>query len=173
MRRAIALVGCGLAVLGGIGCQNFRYVQQDAHGGVIEVKASEREAAVAKLRQQEGDIEIVNEVPKGKPGGAFDPNAPVRPSERMSATASSGFGSIFASGDDDKVQIKYTKKAIGTAASGLPPAPKDDGIVQTGGFQSKSGYDRTPTAGMATVGGQKSSSSLPVPDMNGYLPGGK
>ena len=170
MRRAIAVLGCGLAVLGGVGCNKFSYVQKDAQGGVIELKASDREAAIAKLQQQEGDVEIENIVPKGKPGQPFDPNTPVQPSDRMAATASSGFGSIFASKDEEKVQIKYKKKAMGTAAGGLPLAPKDDGLSQAG--YRTSGYDRTPGAGMATVGGQKSSSGLPPVDFSGYS-GGK
>jgi len=171
MRRAIAVVTCGLAVLGGVGCQSFKYMQRDDHGGVIEVKASDREAAIAKLKQQEGDIVIENEVVKGKPGQPFDPKAPVQHSERMTATATSGFGSMFANKDEDKVQIKYTKRPMGTAAGGLPLAPKEDGVSQAG-FQTNRTYDRTPASGMATVGGQKSSSGLPPVDFNGYT-GGK
>jgi hypothetical protein len=170
MRRAFAAVACGLAVLGGVGCQSFSYVQRDAQGGVIELKASEREAAIAKLRQEEGEIEIENEVPKGKPGGPFDPN--VQPSERMAATSSSGFGSLTASKDEDKVQIKYRKKTpAGVTPAGLPPV-KDDGVM-TAGYQSKSQYDR-PGVGSATVGGAKagSGSALPPVDMKGYTPGG-
>jgi hypothetical protein len=166
MRRAIAVVACGLAVLGGVGCNKFSYVQKDAHGGVIELKASDREAAIAKLQQQEGEIEIENIVPKGKPGQPFDPNTPVKPSDRMASTATSGFGSIFASKDEEKVQIKYTKKPMGTATGGLPLVPKDDGLSQAG-FKTNSAYDRTPGAGMATVGGQKSSTALPVPNFSG------
>ena len=167
MRRAIALLGCGLAVLGGIGCQTFSHVQKDATGGVIELKASDREAALAKLQQQEGDIEIETVVPKGKPGGAFDPKALVQQSDRMAATSGSGFGSLFAGNDEDKLQIKYRKKAMGTAG-GLPLAPKDDGIAQAG--YRTSGYDRSP--GMATVGGgqPKSSSGLPPVDFSGMKP---
>lgn len=165
MRRAFAAVACGLAVLGGVGCQNFSYVQRDAQGGVIELKASEREAVIAKLQEQEGEIEIENEVPKGKPGGAFDPNA-VQPSDRMAATSSSGFGSLMASKDENKLQIKYRKKTpTGVTPPGLPPAPKDDGVM-TAGYQSKSQYDR-PGVGAATVGGQKSSSALPPVDFSG------
>ncbi len=169
MRRAIAAVGCGLAVLVGVGCQTFSHVQKDANGGVIELKASDREAALAKLKAQEGDIVIENEVVKGKPGMPFDPNTPVQASDRMTASTSSGFGSMFASKDDEKVQIKYTKKPMGTATGGLPLAPKDDGVAQAG-FRTNSAYDRSP--GMATVGGQKSNTALPKVDMTGFI-GGK
>jgi hypothetical protein len=164
MRRLIAAVGCGVFALVGVGCQNFSYVQRDPHGGVIELKASDQEAALAKLREQEGDIVVENVVPKGKPGGAFDPNTPVQASDRMAATTSSGFGSMFASKDENKVQIKYTKKPMGTAG-GLPLAPKDDGISQAG--YRTSGYDRTNTSGMATVGGQKSNTALPPVNFSG------
>ena len=171
MRRAIAVVGCGLAVLVGVGCQNFSYVQRDAQGGVIELKASDREAALAKLQAEEGDVEIENIVPKGKPGGAFDPNAPVQPSERQAATATSGFGSLFASKDEDKLQIKYKKKpAMGTAAGGLPKVQKDDGLAQAG-YTTNSSYDRAPGSGMAAVGGAKPSTTLPVPNFSGMKPG--
>ncbi|MCU0705326.1 MAG: hypothetical protein MUF18_15245 [Fimbriiglobus sp.] len=163
MRRMLAVV-CGLAALGGVGCQNFSYVQRDAQGGVIEVKASEREGALAKLRQQEGEIEIVMEQPKSKPGGPFNPSAPPQMSERMASTTTSGFGALTAS-TDDKVQIQYKKKPMGMAG-GLPPAPKDDGLVPAG-YQSKSSYERPTGAGMATVGGAKSSTALPKPDMPG------
>jgi hypothetical protein len=170
MRRAIAGVGCGLAALVGVGCQSFSYVQKDQNGGVIEVKASDREAALAKLKAQEGDIVIENEVVKGKPGQPFNPNTPVQPSDRMAATTTTGFGSMFASKDEDKVQIKYTKRPMGTATGGLPLAPKDDGVAQAG-FRT-SGYDRTPASGMATVGGPKSDSALPKVNMDAMI-GGK
>jgi hypothetical protein len=172
MRQTIAAVACGLAVLGGVGCQNFSYVQRDAQGGVIELKASEREAVIAKLQAEEGEVEIENEVVKGRPGQPFDPKA-VQPSERMAATSSSGFGSVFANRDEDKLQIKYRKKTpTGVTPPGLPPA-KDDGIAQAG-YRTNSAYDRTPGAGMATVGGQKAggvNGPLPAVDMKGYNPG--
>jgi hypothetical protein len=173
MRRTIAAVACGLAVLGGVGCQSFSYVQRNPNGGVIELKASEQEAAIAKLKEQEGDIEIEQVVMKGKPGQPFDPKAPVQQSDRMAATASSGFGSLFASSDEGKVQIQYRKKAGGmTPPGGLPPA-REDGVVQTG-YQSKSQYDR-PGVGAAAVGGAKPAAGgvdgpLPAVNFNGMKP---
>lgn len=164
MRRAIAAVACGLFVLAGVGCQNFSYVQRNPSGGVIELKASDQNEVIAQLQKQEGDIEIETVVPKSQAGGAFNPNDPVRPSERVMAAG--GFGSFMAGRDEDKVQIKYRKK--GVTPPGLPPAPKDDG-VKTAGYQSQSQYERTPGAGMATVGGgqQPSNTALPKPDFGG------
>lgn len=172
MRRAIAAVVSGLALLAGVGCQNFSYVQRDAQGGVIEVKASDREAALAKLQQEEGAIEVVMEQPKSKTsGGLFDPNKPVGPSERMAAT-SSGFGSLMASRDEDKVQIQYRKK--GTTPPGLPPADNRGGVTPVGGIQTKSQYDRTPGTGSGVVpAGGKTGGTLPTPDMTGLNLGGK
>lgn len=173
MRRTIAAVVGGLALLAGVGCQNFSYVQKDAMGGVIEVKASEKDAALAQLQQEQGAIEVVMEQPKSKTGGGlFDPNKPVGPSERMTAT--SGFGSFLANRDEDKVQIQYRKK--GATTPGLPPADDRGGLTPAGGVQSKSQYDRSPGAGTGTVvpaGGVKSNSTLPTPDMTGLNLGGK
>jgi hypothetical protein len=170
MRRTIAAVVSGLALLAGVGCKNFSYVQQDAMGGVIAVKASEKDAALAQLQQEQGAIEVVMTQPMSKPsGGLFDPKNPVGPSERMTAT--SGFGSFLAGRDEDKVQIQYRKK--GATPPGLPPADDRGGVVPAGGIQSKSQYDRTPGGGAATVVpiGGTSNTTLPTPNLSGTAGG--
>lgn len=167
MRRTIALVACVLPILlGGVGCQSFTYVQRDQQGGVIEFKASEKEGVIAKLKQEEGDIEIEAVVPKSKPatGGLFDPKQPVGMSDRMASAVGAN-----SSGDDDKVQLKYRKK--GVTPAGLPPA--DDRGVTTAGYKTQ--YDRTPGVGSATVVpvGGKSNTTLPAVDLNGTSAGGR
>ena len=160
MRRAIrilsiagAFAGFGLA-----GCQGVKYVQKDANGGVIEFDASQRDATIAKLKSEVGEIEIEVETPKSKPSGPFDPKSqsPIQMSERMAATSGGNFASRQTLTEENKVQLKYRKVlSSGATPAGLPPAPKDDGIQQAG----------------AKVKAPASGSTLPTPDMTGL--GGK
>jgi hypothetical protein len=140
MRKALALTSLVAAMLSGIGCSSLQYEERRADGGVISFKSSERHEAMAQLRKDYGDVDIIAESPSktAQPGGSFDPSAPVKPSERVTAGP---FSSILG-GNEDKVQVKFSKKpTAGTTPNGLPPAPTDDGLVQAG-FQSVSAYDR-------------------------------
>lgn len=157
MRRAIAVLVCAAGGLAGIGCNSLKYEQKTPDGGVIAFKVKDRDAALAKLKQDYGDVDIEAEYdPKANtPGKPFDPSAPVKPSERLAA--SGGLGSLVAGTDDGVMHIKFTRKP--TTPAGLPPAPADDGLVQAG-------YTRPTAGGPAKKGG----SALPPPDMTG-MPG--
>jgi hypothetical protein len=158
MRKALALVLFAAAVPAGVGCGSLQYVQQTSDGGVVAFKAGDEQATIEKLKKEHGDVDVVAVYDPKAGGKPFDPNAPVRPSERMAA--SGPLGALVASDDGNTMHLKFTKKAgatpIGTTPAGLPPAPKDDGLVQAG-FTSKSGYDRKPGGGTA----------LPHPNMAG------
>lgn len=152
MRRTIAVLVCAAGGLAGVGCNSLKYEQQTPDGGVIAFKVKDREAALAKLKKDYGDIDIEAEYdPKANtPGKPFDPSAPVRPSERLAA--SGGLGTLVAAADDGVMHIKFSKKP--TTPAGLPPAPTDDGLVQAGFTQPV----------------KKGGSALPPPDMTG-MPG--
>lgn len=160
MRRTIAF-GLFLAVtVPGVGCSSLKYEQQTADGGVISFKATEREAALTKLKRDYGDVVIEAEYDptSTQPGRPFDPNEAVKPSERMAATGR--FGSLVAGADDAKMHIKFAKKPVtGVTPPGLPPAPADDGLMQAGFKTSKSSYDRQPAKPTGT--------RLPEPNMAG------
>jgi hypothetical protein len=157
MRRTIAALVCAAGGLAGVGCSSLKYEQKTPDGGVIAFKVKDRDAALNKLKQDYGSVEIEAEYdPKANtPGKPFDPSAPVKPSGRMAAGGS--MGSLVAASDDGVMHIKFSKKA--TTPAGLPPAPADDGLVQAG-------YARPTAGGAAKAGG----SALPPPDMTG-MPG--
>ena len=155
MRASTSLALLAAVGLSGVGCTSLQYEEKRADGGTISFKASEREAALAKLKQDYGDVSIVAEYDAkqaAKPGGVFDPNAPVRPSERLAVN--SGIGSLAGKGDDSRVQLQFVAKKPVTQPAQAVTQP-DSGVVQAG-FQTKSSYDRTP-----------SGTELPKPDLSG------
>ncbi len=156
MRRTIAVLVCAAGGLAGVGCNSLKYTEQTPDGGVIAFKVKDRDAALAKLKRDYGEVEHEAEYDPmaNTPGKPFDPSAPVKPSERLVA---GGVGSLVGGADDGVMHIKFRKKP--TTPAGLPPAPPDDGLVQAG-------YSRPAVGGPPKRGG----SALPPPDMTG-MPG--
>jgi hypothetical protein len=156
MRRTIALVLFTAVVAPGVGCSSLKYEQRTPDGGVISFKATDRDAALSRIKQDYGDVVIEQEYDptSAKPGRPFDPNAAVKPSERMATT---GLGSLMGGGDEGKTHIKFAKKpTTGVTPPGLPPAPNDGGLMQAG-YTTKGGADRKsgalPPPNMSGVGG--------------------
>lgn len=156
MRRTLAALLCAVAGLTGVGCGSLKYEERTANGGVISFKAGERESAIAQLKKDYGDVAIEAEYdPKGSGNKLFDPNAPVKPGERM--VSATGIGTLFTGSDEGKMHIKFSKTGgTGTTPPGLPPAPTNDGLMQAGYRQVKgSGGTTLPPPDMTGTAGTK------------------
>jgi hypothetical protein len=149
MRKTIALVLFTAVVVPGVGCSSLKYEQKTPDGGVISFKATDREAALARIKQDYGDVTIESEYDPtaAKPGRPFDPNAAVKPSERIAAAT--GLSSLMGAGDEGKTHIKFAKKPMtGATPPGLPPAPAD-GVMQAGYSAKGGGAGALPTPNMS------------------------
>ena len=154
MRKTIAALLCAAAGLTGVGCNSLKYEERTPDGGVISFKMGERDQALAQLKKDYGDVAIEAEYdPKSVNGNKlFDPNAPMSPSERV--VASGPLGTMFASTDDGKMHIKFSKAGgPGTTPAGLPPVPREEGVTQAGFKQPQSVGSTLPPPNMSGTAG--------------------
>lgn len=124
MRKLIAAV-VGIGLVSSIGCMGrAEYVQKNKDGGIIALKVDADEAEARKLMEKHlgSNYEIVEK---------YDPKARMQTGTDMQPA--SKFGKLL-SKDEAVVHIAYRKLPDsnfgGATPAGLPPAPRDGGLVQ-------------------------------------------
>jgi len=127
MRRIIAAMIAAVGLLSGVGCASkAEYVQKNKDGGIIALKFDADEAEARKLMEKHlgSHYEIVEKYdPKlRKPTGTD-----LEPGSKLSKLMPQ---------DDEVMHIAYRKlpdsQFGGKTPTGLPPAPRDGGLMQTG-----------------------------------------
>ena len=161
MRRFIAAIVVGASLLSGLGCMGkAEYVQKNKDGGIIALKIDADEAEARKLMEKHlgSNYEVVEKYdPKLRQATGLD----LQPGSKLSK---------FAAPDNDVMHIAYRKlpdsQFGGKTPTGLPPAPKDGGLMQTsqqtrlpkpiatGGPQTEFGSDPVTVQPPALFGGQ-------------------
>jgi len=155
MRRLIAaMVGIGL--VSSIGCMGrAEYVQKNKDGGIIALKIDADEAEARKLMEKHlgSNYEIVDR---------YDPKA--RMPTGTDLQPASKLGKLLPK-DEAVTHIAYRKLPDshfgGATPAGLPPAPRDGGLMQIG---LKSGQPKPSTAGRPTDFGSEPGAITP-PDV--------
>jgi len=128
MRKIIAGLAVGIGMLAGLGCAgNAEYVRKDRDGGVIALKAGADEAEARKLMDKHlgTRYEVVEK---------YDPKQ--RSTTGNDLMPSGKLGNLLPKDDAGVMHISYRKlpdsQFGGNTPTGLPPAPKDGGIVPVG-----------------------------------------
>jgi hypothetical protein len=150
MRKSL-LAALGCAVFASVGCvSSAKYVQKNADGGVIELKAGADPQEAAKLIEKHVGKDYEMTVMPGTAGSVaagsnFNPNATVQAGQTPTTPT----------------YYQYSRKVpTGTTPKGLPPAPFDGGTIQQTTYQKPSdtqnpGFGRgnagaPPSLGFAT-----------------------
>ena len=127
MRKFIVGMLLGAGLLSGVGCMGrAEYVQKNKDGGIIALKADADEAEARKLMEKHlgSNYEIVD---KYDPKVRSQTGTDLQPGSKLN---------VFAPKNDGVMHISYRKLADsqfgGKTPTGLPPAPKDGGFIQTG-----------------------------------------
>ena len=146
MRRLIAAMVVGVGLVSGVGCMGkAEYVQKNKDGGIIALKVNADEAEARKLMEKHlgSNYEIVD---KYDPKQRKNTGADLQPGSKLTQ--------LIAPKDDGVMHIAYRKladsKVGGTTPTGLPPAPRDTGLTQTGQQQPRLINTGGPQTGFAS-----------------------
>ena len=127
MRRFIAAMVVGAGLLSGLGCMGkAEYVQKNKDGGIIALKIDADEAEARKLMEKHlgSAYEVVE---KYDPKTRNQTGTDLQPGSKLN---------VFGPKEDGVMHIAYRKlpdsQFGGKTPSGLPAAPKDGGLMQTG-----------------------------------------
>ena len=149
MRRIVAAMAVGIGMLAGLGCAGkAEYVQKNKDGGIIALKVGADDAEATKLIEKHlGSNYVI--VEKYDPKLRSPTGRDLMPAGKLDSMTTK----------DDVMHISYRKLPDsnfgGSTPSGLPPAPKDTGVVPVGGMA-------TPTRPVSTAGPQTNSAGDPM-----------
>ena len=149
MRRIVAALAVGIGMLAGLGCAgNAEYVQKNKDGGIIALKVGADESEAKKLMEKHlGSNYVIVET--------YDPK--LRSPTGRDLMPAGKIDAMMAK--DDVKHISYRKlpdsQFGGSTPSGLPPAPKDPGVVPVGQMAK-------PTRPVAAGGPQSTFASDPM-----------
>ena len=123
MRKLIAAI-VGIGLVSSIGCMGrAEYVQKNKDGGIIALKVDADEAEARKLMEKHlgSNYEIVDR---------YDPKARLQTGTDLQPASKVG---KLLSKDEAVTHIAYRKlpdSQFGGTPAGLPPAPRDGGLMQ-------------------------------------------
>lgn len=148
MRRVLALAAAVAPLLAGVGCNTARFVERDANGGVVAVpRAMNRDHALKLIEKEygpnyvidgEGEFvtgQVTTNTTNQNKQSEFNARNPFRPQEQTTTQT------VSQTQDQKEWRITFHKMPAGVGGTpthtamggrtppGLPPAPRDAGVL--------------------------------------------